>query len=99
VIGCRSLGAEPRSAARSCRGYTLTAQVRTVRSHTTTPHEIIEKLNNEINAVLTEAKNRKLLADLGGTGMLGSPADFGKFIAEETEKWAKVIKFASIKPV
>jgi tripartite-type tricarboxylate transporter receptor subunit TctC len=64
-----------------------------------TPAEIIEKLNNAINAVLTEPKNQVLLADQGGTAMLGSPADFGKFIAEETEKWAKVIKFAGIKPV
>jgi tripartite-type tricarboxylate transporter receptor subunit TctC len=64
-----------------------------------TPAEIIEKLNNAINAVLTEPKNQVLLADQGGTVMLGSPADFGKFIAEETEKWAKVIKFAGIKPV
>jgi tripartite-type tricarboxylate transporter receptor subunit TctC len=63
----------------------------------TTPVIIIKKLNNEINAVLTEPKNQVLLADLGGTVMLGSPADFGNFIAEETEKWAKVIKFAGIK--
>jgi tripartite-type tricarboxylate transporter receptor subunit TctC len=65
----------------------------------TTPAEIIEKLNNEINEVLVEPKNQVLLGDLGGTVMLGSPADFGKFIADETEKWAKVIKFAGIKPV
>jgi tripartite-type tricarboxylate transporter receptor subunit TctC len=65
----------------------------------TTPAEIIEKLNNEINAVLAERKNQARLADLGGTVMLESPADFGKFIAEETEKWAKVIKFADVTPV
>jgi len=65
----------------------------------TTPAEIIEKLNSEINAVLTERKNQVLLADLGGKVMLGSPSDFGKFIAEETEKWAKVIKLAGIEPV
>jgi tripartite-type tricarboxylate transporter receptor subunit TctC len=65
----------------------------------TTPAEIIKKLNNEINAVLVEPKNQALLADLGGTVVLESPIDFGKFIAEETKKWAKVIKFAGIKPV
>jgi tripartite-type tricarboxylate transporter receptor subunit TctC len=63
----------------------------------TTPADIIDKLNNEINAILVEPKNQVLLADLGGTVMLGSPADFSKFIAEETEKWAKVIKFAGVK--
>jgi len=65
----------------------------------TTPTEIIEKLNYEINAFLVEPKNQVLLAELGATVMLGSSADFGMFIAEETEKWAKVIKFAGIKPV
>jgi tripartite-type tricarboxylate transporter receptor subunit TctC len=61
-----------------------------------TPAEIVEKLNNEISAVLVEPKNQALLADMGGTVTLKSPADFGKFIAEETEKWAKVIKFAGM---
>jgi tripartite-type tricarboxylate transporter receptor subunit TctC len=65
----------------------------------TTPVEIVEKLNNEINAVLVEPKNQVLLAELGGTMMLKSPVGFGKFIAEETEKWANVIKFAGIKRV
>jgi tripartite-type tricarboxylate transporter receptor subunit TctC len=65
----------------------------------TTPTEIIEKLNYEINAFLVEPKNQVLLAELGATLMLGSSADFGKFIAEETEKLAKVIKFAGIKLV
>ena len=63
-----------------------------------TPPEIIEKLNKEINATLTEATMKSRLADLGGTALAGSPADFGKLIADETEKWAKVIKFANIKP-
>ena len=61
-----------------------------------TPAEIIDKLNNEINAVDPELKRR--LAEGGGTVLLGSPADFGKFVSDETEKWAKVIKFANIKP-
>ena len=62
------------------------------------PREIIEKLNKEINAALADPKMKARLADLGGTVLAGSPADFGKFIADETEKWAKVIKFAGIKP-
>jgi tripartite-type tricarboxylate transporter receptor subunit TctC len=62
-----------------------------------TPVEIVEKLNKEINASLADLKLQARLADLGGTVMMGSPADFGKFIADETEKWAKVIKFVGIK--
>jgi tripartite-type tricarboxylate transporter receptor subunit TctC len=62
-----------------------------------TPAEIVDKLNKEINAALADAKMKARLADLGGTVLAGSPADFGKFIADETEKWAKVIKFAGIK--
>ena len=63
-----------------------------------TPAEIVGKLNNEINAGLTDPKIRAQLADLGGTPLPGSPADFGKLIAEETEKWAKVVKVAGLKP-
>ena len=63
-----------------------------------TPAEIVDKLNKEINAGLADPKLRARLADLGGTVLAGSPADFGKLIAEETEKWAKVIKSAGIKP-
>ena len=63
-----------------------------------TPAEIINKLNTEINAGLADPKIRARLADLGGMIFTGSPADFGKFIAEETDKWAKVIKSAGIKP-
>jgi tripartite-type tricarboxylate transporter receptor subunit TctC len=63
-----------------------------------TPVEIIDMLNKEINAALGDPKMKARLADLGGTPLLGSAADFGKLIAEETEKWAKVIKFAGIKP-
>jgi len=63
-----------------------------------TPVEIIEKLNREINAGLADATMTARLADLGGTVLPGSPADFGKHIAEETEKWAKVIRAANIKP-
>jgi tripartite-type tricarboxylate transporter receptor subunit TctC len=63
-----------------------------------TPVEIIDKLNREINAALADPKLKERLAVLGGTPLAGSPADFGKLIAEETEKWGKVIKFAGIKP-
>jgi len=60
--------------------------------------EIIQKLNGEINAALADAGMRAKFAELGGMVLAGSPADFGKLIAEETEKWAKVIKLAGIKP-
>ena len=63
-----------------------------------TPTEIIDKLNKEINAGLADSKMKAQLADLGGTVLAGSPAEFGRLIADETEKWAKVIKFAGIKP-
>jgi tripartite-type tricarboxylate transporter receptor subunit TctC len=63
-----------------------------------TPAEIIHKLNEEINAGLADPKVKARLADLGGTPLTGSPTDFEAFIAAETEKWAKVVKFAGIKP-
>jgi tripartite-type tricarboxylate transporter receptor subunit TctC len=62
-----------------------------------TPAQVVEKLNKEINAGLADPKLRARLADLGGTVLPGSPADFGKLIAEDTEKWAKVIRAANIK--
>jgi tripartite-type tricarboxylate transporter receptor subunit TctC len=62
-----------------------------------TPAEIVEKLNKEINAGLADPKLKARFADLGATVFVVSPADFGKFIADETEKWAKVIKFAGAK--
>lgn len=63
-----------------------------------TPAEIIDRLNKEINVALADPKMKARLADLGGTVLPGSPADFGKLTVAETEKWAKVIKFAGIKP-
>jgi tripartite-type tricarboxylate transporter receptor subunit TctC len=63
-----------------------------------TPAEIVEKLNKEINAGLADPKMKARLVDVGRTPLSGSPADFGKLIADETEKWAKVIKSAGIKP-
>ena len=62
-----------------------------------TPAEIIGKLNKEINAGLADPKLKSRLADLGGTVLEGSPADFGKLIADETEKWGKVVRAANIK--
>ena len=63
-----------------------------------TPIEIIEKLNREINAGLADPKLKAQLADLGGIILGGSPADFGKLVADETEKWGKVVKFSGAKP-
>ena len=62
-----------------------------------TPAEIIDRLNKETNAGLADAKLKVRLADLGGTLIPGSPADFGRLIAEETAKWGKVIRAANIK--
>jgi tripartite-type tricarboxylate transporter receptor subunit TctC len=62
-----------------------------------TPAEIVDKLNKEINAGLADPNIKARLADLGGTPLVGSSADFGKFIADETEKWGKVIRAANIK--
>jgi tripartite-type tricarboxylate transporter receptor subunit TctC len=63
-----------------------------------TPAEIVEKLNKEVNAALADPKTKARLADLGGLPLAGSPADFAGLIAEETEKWGKVVKFAGAKP-
>jgi tripartite-type tricarboxylate transporter receptor subunit TctC len=65
---------------------------------TNTPADIIDKLNKEINAGLADPKMKARLADMGATALPGSPADFAKLIADETEKWGKVVKFAGIKP-
>ena len=62
-----------------------------------TPVEVVDKLNEEINAALADPKIKARLADLGGTVLAGSPADFGKLIADETRKWAKVIRAANLK--
>ena len=62
-----------------------------------TPAEIIDRLNKEINGSLSDPKIKARLADLGATALEGSPADFGKLIADETEKWGKVIRAANIK--
>ena len=62
-----------------------------------TPVEVIEKLNKETNAGLADPKIKARIADLGGSVLTGSPADFGRLIADETEKWGKVVKFVGIK--
>jgi tripartite-type tricarboxylate transporter receptor subunit TctC len=63
-----------------------------------TPTEVIDELNRENNAALADSNMRLRLADLGTVPMPMSPGDFGKFIAEEAEKWAKAVKFSGAKP-
>jgi tripartite-type tricarboxylate transporter receptor subunit TctC len=63
-----------------------------------TPSEIVERLNTEINATLADPMITARLADLGAVALILSPADFGKFLAEQTEKWAKVVMFSGAKP-
>jgi len=62
-----------------------------------TPADIIETLNKEVNAGLGDPKIKARLGELGATALAGSPADFGKLIADETEKWGKVVKFVGVK--
>jgi len=69
-----------------------------VGSPKSTPTEVIDKLNREINTALADPKIKEQLADLGAIVFASTPAEFGKHIAAETEKWGKVIKFAGIKP-
>ena len=64
----------------------------------TTPTEIVDRLNKEVNAALADPKIKTRLADLGGTVLPGSPAHFGKLIADDTEKWSKVIRFSGAMP-
>jgi tripartite-type tricarboxylate transporter receptor subunit TctC len=62
------------------------------------PAEIIDGLNREINAVLADANSKARLAELGGQPFAGTPAEFGKFLAAETDKWGKVVREAGLKP-
>ena len=63
-----------------------------------TPVEVIDKLNREINVALNDAAMRAKFAEIGGEPLAGSPSEFGRFIAEETEKWGKVVKFTGLMP-
>jgi tripartite-type tricarboxylate transporter receptor subunit TctC len=63
-----------------------------------TPPEIVDTLNTAVNAVLADPKLKARLAGLGGEPMPMTPAQFGKFTADEIEKWAKVVKFSNAKP-
>jgi tripartite-type tricarboxylate transporter receptor subunit TctC len=63
----------------------------------TTPAEVIDRLNKEVNGALADPKFRVPLAEIGGTPLAESPTDFGKLIVEDTEKWAKVVKFSGAK--
>jgi tripartite-type tricarboxylate transporter receptor subunit TctC len=63
-----------------------------------TPVEVVDKLNSEINAALSDNRMRAKFAEIGGEPLPGSPPDFGKLIVEETEKWGKVVKFTGLKP-
>ena len=63
-----------------------------------TPHEIVTLLNKEINAGLADPGIKVRLAELGGSPLVGSPADFGKLLADEIEKWGKVVKFSGARP-
>jgi tripartite-type tricarboxylate transporter receptor subunit TctC len=65
---------------------------------TGTPGDVIDKLNQATNAVLADPKTQARFADLGATLLAGSAADFGKLVADETEKWAKVVKFSGARP-
>ncbi len=78
-------------------GYEASA-VHGIGAPKNTPTEIVDRLNKEINAALADPKIKVRLAELGSTVLPGSPADFGRLVAEETEKWAKVVKFSGAKP-
>ena len=78
-------------------GYEISA-VQGVGAPKATPVDIIDKLNREINAALADPTITARLADLSATVLAGSAADFGKFIADETDKWGKVVKFSGAKP-
>ena len=77
------------------RGFEVSAWAG-VGAPNATPAEIVDRLNREINAGLADPRIKARLAELGGTILAGTPADFGKHVAEETEKWGRVIRTASI---
>jgi tripartite-type tricarboxylate transporter receptor subunit TctC len=77
-------------------GYAVTGMLG-VGAPKGTPPEIVERLNRDVNAVLADPVVKARMADLGSDIFTGSPSDFAKIIAEETEKWARVVKFAGLK--
>jgi tripartite-type tricarboxylate transporter receptor subunit TctC len=77
-------------------GYTVTGYLG-IGVPKGTPTEIVDRLNREVNAALADPTVKARMAELGSEISAGSPADFAKLIAEETEKWAKVVKFAGLK--
>jgi tripartite-type tricarboxylate transporter receptor subunit TctC len=81
----------------SVPGYEATAWYG-VGAPRNTPADVIEKLNKEINAGLVDPKLEARLAELGSSPFIGPPADFGKHLAAETEKWGKVVRAANLKP-
>jgi tripartite-type tricarboxylate transporter receptor subunit TctC len=62
-----------------------------------TPADVVDKVNKAVNGALADSKLQARFAEWGATALTGSPADFAKFIADETEKWGKVIRTANIK--
>ena len=82
--------------AESVPGYVVTGRLG-IGAPKNTPPEIIDRINKEMNAVLADSETLTRLANAGSEPLSGSPADFGKFIAAETEKWAKVVRFAGLK--
>ncbi len=63
-----------------------------------TPADVIDKLNTTVNAILADPAVKKRFADMGATLITSTPVNFGKYVAEETEKWGKVVKFSGAKP-
>jgi tripartite-type tricarboxylate transporter receptor subunit TctC len=82
--------------AETVRGYEMSAWFGAVAPKGT-PAEVIEKLNSEINTGIADPKMKARFVDMGGVEIAGTPANFGKFIADETEKWGKVIRAANLK--
>ena len=63
-----------------------------------TPPEVVARLNRDINAVLADPKIKRRFEDVGATTLVVSPAEFGKYLEAETEKWGQVVKFLNVKP-
>jgi tripartite-type tricarboxylate transporter receptor subunit TctC len=82
----------------SVPGYDVSAWYGVVAPKNT-PLGIIETLNKEINAAFADSNTSARLAEVGGAVLPGSPAEFGKLIADDTERWGKVVKFSDIKPL